>query len=205
MKRKSIYIFGEGGLGREVFSDYYSNSQFKEKFSLKGFVVDHFEFKNKYTKHIKEIPINSSIIIAIGDPSTRNIVHENLLKLGFTDFPNYISSSFEINKFTHFGIGNIILKGTVFSVDIELGDFNVINKLCSVGHDVNISNFCTLSPNVSISGGCIIGDLCFFGISSTILPKVNISEKTIIGAGTLVLKNTKANSTYVGVPAKRIK
>jgi sugar O-acyltransferase (sialic acid O-acetyltransferase NeuD family) len=202
---KNTYIFGEGGLGREIFSDFTNNTQFKKNYSLKGFVVDHYEFKNKHTKHVSKIPINSSIIIAIGDPIIRKKVYDNLHKLGFSDFPSYISSSIEINSFISFGTGNIFLKGTVFSVNIKLGDFNVINKLCSIGHDVTISNFCTLSPNVSISGGCNIHDLCFFGITSTILPNVNISEKSIIGAGTLILKDTITNSTYVGVPAKRIK
>jgi sugar O-acyltransferase (sialic acid O-acetyltransferase NeuD family) len=202
---KNLYIFGEGGLGREISADFSINAKFNRKYLLKGFVVDHYEFKNTNTKHIKKIPKNSSIIIAIADPFTRIKIHANLLKMGFTDFPNYINSSIEINKFIYFGIGNIFLRGSVFSVNIKLGNFNIINKLCSIGHDVTISNFCTISPNVSISGECNINDLCFFGISSTILPRVNISEKTIIGAGTLVLDDTKANSTYVGVPAKKIK
>jgi serine acetyltransferase len=33
---------------------------------------------------------------------------------------------------------------------------------------------------------------------------VFINNKTIIGAGAVVLKDTLVNSTYVGVPAKKI-
>jgi len=201
---KKLYIFGEGGLGREVYADFSKNKKYLKKYSIEGFVVDHYDFNNLNTRHINRISKDSSLLIAIGDPQKRKDVFKKLVAIGFTDFPNYISSSVEIDSSIQIGIGNIILKGSVFSVDIKISDFNVINKLCSIGHDVLITNFCTFSPNVSISGNCRISNLCFFGISSTVLSNVFINNKTIIGAGTVVLKDTLANSTYVGVPAKKI-
>jgi sugar O-acyltransferase (sialic acid O-acetyltransferase NeuD family) len=201
---KKLYIFGEGGLGREVYADFSKNKKYLKKYSIEGFVVDHYDFNNLNTRHINQISKDSSLLIAIGDPHKRKEVFKKLVAIGFTDFPNYISSSVEIDSSIQIGIGNIILKGSVFSVDIKISDFNVINKLCSIGHDVLITNFCTFSPNVSISGNCRISNLCFFGISSTVLSNVFINNKTIIGAGTVVLKDTLANSTYVGVPAKKI-
>ncbi len=202
---KHFYIFGEGGLGKEVYADYSNNVNYKSKYLLKGFVVDHYNFKYPNTNHIDDIPKDSSIIIAIGDQIIRKKIHKKLIKMGFKDFPNYISSSVELNEFIQLGIGNILLKGTALSVDLKIGNFNVINKLCSIGHDVTISNFCTISPNVSISGNCKISDSCFLGISSTIIPSVSVNQNGIIGAGAVVIKNTLKNSTYVGVPAKKLK
>ena len=51
-----------------------------------------------------------------------------------------------------------------------------------------------------------IGDYCFIGIKSTILKGVNITNKVIVGACSLVTKNLMdENALYGGNPAKLIK
>lgn len=50
-----------------------------------------------------------------------------------------------------------------------------------------------------------IGKHCVIGAGSTILPGVNISEGTAVGAMSLVNKSTNAWGLYYGIPAKRIK
>lgn len=60
------------------------------------------------------------------------------------------------------------------------------------------------------AGKAIVGDIiiengCWIGGNVTILPGVVISEGCIIGAGSVVTKNTEKNSLYVGVPAKKVR
>ena len=50
-----------------------------------------------------------------------------------------------------------------------------------------------------------IGDGCWLGASSLVLPGVEIASGCIIGAGAVVVRNTSPNGLYVGVPAKRVK
>lgn len=51
-----------------------------------------------------------------------------------------------------------------------------------------------------------IGDGCWLGARSTILPGVSLNEKTLIAAGAVVVKSTEQSMTLVaGVPAKQIK
>jgi maltose O-acetyltransferase len=50
-----------------------------------------------------------------------------------------------------------------------------------------------------------IGDGSWLGASTMVLPGVEIANGCIIGAGSVVVQNTKPNGLYVGVPAKRIK
>lgn len=54
-------------------------------------------------------------------------------------------------------------------------------------------------------GDITIGNGCWIGGNVTILPGVMISEGCIIGAGSVVTKNTEKNSLYVGVPAKKVR
>jgi acetyltransferase-like isoleucine patch superfamily enzyme len=50
-----------------------------------------------------------------------------------------------------------------------------------------------------------IGENCFIGIGSIILPGVSIGNQVIIGAGSIVTKNIPNNVVVAGVPAKVIR
>ncbi len=51
----------------------------------------------------------------------------------------------------------------------------------------------------------IIGADCWLGYNSVILSGVNIQRGCVIGASSVVTKNTESYSVYAGVPAKKIK
>ena len=50
-----------------------------------------------------------------------------------------------------------------------------------------------------------IGNGCWIGANSIILPGVTIGDGCIIGAGSVVNKDCDSNCLYAGNPAKKIK
>jgi len=50
-----------------------------------------------------------------------------------------------------------------------------------------------------------IGESCFIGINSIVLPGVTIGDHVIVGAGSIVTKDVPPNSVVAGNPAKIIK
>lgn len=48
----------------------------------------------------------------------------------------------------------------------------------------------------------VIGDNCFIGINSVILPGVHIGNGVVIGAGSIVTKDIESGSLAVGNPAR---
>jgi maltose O-acetyltransferase len=84
---------------------------------------------------------------------------------------------------------------------------------------ISIGDNCTLAPNVRLMahdasmhgflgitriGKVIIEDNCFIGDSVLILPGVRIGHHTIIGAGSVVLKDIPSCSVAAGNPARVI-
>lgn len=51
-------------------------------------------------------------------------------------------------------------------------------------------------------GDIVVGDNCYFGLRSMIMPGVTIGDNVIIGAGAIVTKDIPSNSIAVGVPAR---
>lgn len=70
-------------------------------------------------------------------------------------------------------------------------------------HEINLK-----SPGIAgegISRSIIIGDGCWLGVGSTILPGTELGDKCIVAAGAVLTKNFPSYKMVAGVPAKIIK
>ena len=60
-------------------------------------------------------------------------------------------------------------------------------------------------PGVRVAGETTIGNENYFGVSSIVLQKKKVGNNTVVGAGSVIIRSTKDNSTYMGNPAALIK
>lgn len=141
------------------------------------------------------------VALAIGNPQIRQAIYEKYRKNKRICFPNLIDPSANIGDSVRMGDGNIVCAGNVFTVDISIGCFNIINLECTVGHDVQMGNFNTVNPGTNISGNVIIGDLVEMGTGTKIIQDKQIGNGAVIGAGTVIIKDIPCNAVAVGVPA----
>ena len=198
-KRKAI--FGIGGLAREL----YFNLDDRD---VDFFVDDNFYnndvfFENKTIKPINQFnPDSYFIIVAIGDPIKRKMI-VGKLPLG-TKFWSFIHPSVNLNHTIKIGCGAIILKNSIFTTNITIGDFAIMHSFSVVAHDVVIGNFFTSAYGVKISGAVRIGDNVFVGTNSAIKQKICIVDNVVIGLLSAVVKNIESSGTFIGIPAKKI-
>ena len=59
-----------------------------------------------------------------------------------------------------------------------------------IGHDASIGDHCFISSHVVVSGHVSIGTHCFLGVNATLRNGLTIGDRTLIGAGELIMKNT---------------
>jgi UDP-3-O-[3-hydroxymyristoyl] glucosamine N-acyltransferase len=85
-----------------------------------------------------------------------------------------------------------------------VGTLVAINTLSSVGHDVRIGDYTTLSAHVDLTGHVQTGQACFFGSGARVLPKVRIGDGARIGAGATVVRNVPAGAVMYVPPARRL-
>ena len=206
----NIVIVGASGFGREV-AWLIENS---DKWNVKGFVDDNEDLEHK---SVNDYPVlgtidfllnvneKTNVVVAIGNPRIRKKIVERLQINKNISFPNIFDKDVIIDKTGTIGLGNIICKGSILSTNLEIGNFNHINLNCTVGHDVQFHDYITVYPGVNISGNVRINDCVEIGTGTKIIQGKEIVKETVIGAGSVVVKDIVENGTYIGVPAKHMK
>lgn len=76
--------------------------------------------------------------------------------------------------------------------------------LSSIGHDVKVGAYSTLSSHVDLMGHVETGERVFFGSGAKILPKVRIGAGAKIGAGATVMRSAPENAVLYTMPAKKL-
>jgi sugar O-acyltransferase (sialic acid O-acetyltransferase NeuD family) len=90
-----------------------------------------------------------------------------------------------------------IMEGNIFMQNVKIAD-NVIMAIGNkIGHDSVINENCFITSNVMIGGFSIIKKNTFIGMSVVIKDKITIGEHNILGAGSILLKNTKNRSSFL--------
>lgn len=207
---KDLIIIGASGFGREVAWLVERINNVQPTWNIKGFIDDNESligtFINGYPVlcSIKDIEKhkNSYFVCAIGLSKIRKHIVEGLLGLRFATL---IDPSVEMSDLVEIGEGCIICAHTILTVNIKIGDHVIINLDCTIGHDAVLDNYVTFYPSVNASGITTYGECAELGTGSQIIQGKNIGKGTIVGAGSVVVKDLPEECTAVGAPCKPIK
>ena len=126
----------------------------------------------------------------------------NILGKFFLLIP-YIVYRFVIQIFVGFDVPSQTEIGSGFRVfhcqSIVINPNVIIGKNCTIRHSTTIGN--------KNEGGGVpsIGDSVDIGCHTAILGRIAIADRTVVGAGSVVLSNSLPNSVMAGVPARIIR
>ncbi len=207
---KDIYIVGAGTYGEAMYElaeilgysvkGFYDEDDGKLNASVMGAKVIG-KFSNLSNNEIN----GKNFIVAIGNNESRyNIMTEINQKGGIT--PTLIHPSAVISPSAKVGKGVYIQANAYIWTEAQIGDFCIISPNTVIAHHTEIGKACLISTLAGVGASIKIKDKVFIGMGATIVTGlVTIGENSIIGAGSVVLKNIEENSVYVGVPARKIR
>lgn len=200
----SVVILGGGGLAREMA--YLARVC---QYWVAGFVSPEFHPAIPEDHQLGDdtwfdrVSMNWPVVLGIGNPRALEAVvarHDNNPRIRFVELrhPTVAGDWSRIAC----RVGNRFCAHVSLTTDILIGDFNLFNLNCTVGHDVRIGSYNVINPGVNISGGVQIGDGCLIGTGAQLLENVIIGDGATIGAGAVVTKDVPPGVTVVGVPAR---
>jgi sugar O-acyltransferase (sialic acid O-acetyltransferase NeuD family) len=165
----SILLFGSGGHARVLIDSLQLLSV-----SVTGIFDDNPSGENLFGipilgKYNSSIYPGEKIIIATGNNTVRKEISERILHTpGIVIHPSAVLSSMaSVDE------GTVMLAASVVQAGSKVGRHCIINAGAVVDHDCILNDFVHIGPNVTICNNCEIG------------------EGVVIGAGTVLKKNTK--------------
>ncbi len=201
---KDIIIFGNGKYAEVSCFHFQNDSRFKVKAftvdkeyitqdSLMGLPVIPFnDIANKYP------PKNYNCFIAIGWVKNKRVRKEKYIEIknkGY-NFASYVSPQATIFDTTTIGEGSFIFENSIIEPFTKIGNNVTIWSGSYLGHHSKIENHCFVAPQATICGAVNIGEGSFIGANATLRDHITIGKRNIIGAGSLILKDTKDDETY---------
>jgi len=212
MNKQKVLIVGSSGHSKVIIDIFERNY-----FEIIG-VIDDYRAKDEETLgykvlgKVKDIPriINDfdgcNIFVAIGDNWGRQcVVNKIKAMVSYVKFASAIHPSAQIGKNVTIGIGVALMAGAIVNAEAKIGDFTFINTKASAGHDIKMLSFSSLAPGVTVGGNVEIGECTAISIGATIKEKLIIGNYSIIGAGSLLMKNCPDKVIVYGIPAKFIR
>lgn len=151
-------------------------------------------------------PSDYDAFIAVGYTkmnSIREKLYSDIKQYGY-HLPNYISTNCTFLTQELIGDNNLILENNVVQPFVKIGNNNVFWSGNHIGHDVAIKDHNFITSHVVIAGFVKIESNCFFGVNATLRDEIQIANKTLIGAGAVIMKSTKANSVWLAPSAVKL-
>ena len=208
---KILGIYGASGLGREVLELAMIINKKEKRWDNYIFIDDGdvppiVQGCNvyKYEAAKRQFSETLEIAMGIGEPTTRGKLFQKI-KNDNISLPSLIHPDVYIPETTTIGKGVIIQTGCFVSVNIQIKDYVMLQPKSSVGHDCVLDEGAIISTFDSIAGAVHIGKYTYLGMSVSVKELTRIGDYSIIGMGSVVVKDIPDEMIAIGNPARPMK
>lgn len=211
MKKEKIIIFGTGDIAQIANYYFEIDSDYKvEAFTVDSAYCSSHTFENKPLVPFDNIesiysPSEYKFFIALSYSNMNKLRERKYFETKSKGYSlvSYISS--KCTNLSQYNCGDncFIFENNTIQPFVKIGNNVTLWSGNHIGHHSIIEDHNFISSHVVISGHCTIKSNCFVGVNSTIGHQVKVANETLIGAGSVITKDTEIGSVYV--PAKSIK
>jgi sugar O-acyltransferase (sialic acid O-acetyltransferase NeuD family) len=154
---------------------------------------------------VEEYKIDAGLI-TIGDNWSRFKVYNTIVEqMPSFEFVNAIHPSVVIGKNVELGFGVVMMAGVIVNPLAKIGNFTFFATGCQVEHDCIIEEYASVSAGSVMGGYVTIGKFSAITLGVTILDRLKIGKNSVIGSGSLVLKDIPDNVLAYGNPINKIR
>lgn len=205
---KKLVIFGAKGFA-EIAHHYFAHDS---DYAVTAFTVDAPYIKEATFKGLPVVafeavekdfpPEEYDMFVAVG---IRRVNKVRAAKVGEAEKKGYrlasfVSSKASVNADLVVRPNTMIMECVWIHPFVEIGRDTIIWSASRIGFHTRIGDHCWIVSPI-FGESVTVGDYSFIGLDATIAPHVSIGKSNIIGAGALILKDTKDFEVYKGHPS----
>lgn len=207
---KRLVIFGIGQIG-QVARYYFTEDS---EYDVVAFVVDA-AYKDRDSEAglpvvaFEEVerrfpPDECAMFVAMGYGKLNRLRESKLREARDKGYPiaHYVSSRAWVWKGFAPNDNLFLLEDNTVQPFVSIGENTTLWSGNHIGHHSIIGDHCYITSHVVVSGHCRIQPYCFLGVNATVRDSITIAERCVIGAGALIMKDTRAKQVFLGERTK---
>lgn len=203
-----LFIYGNGGLGKEVYDIATRANSMQNRYSEILFIND---FNSDGEKVLSlDDAINRfnnreacEFIVGVGEVHHRHNLCNKLERYGL-NLAKIIDPSAIISPSATIADGVIICPQVWIGPNADIGKNSLLNVAAIIGHDIKVGQNCVISSSTNIGGNCIISNNCFIGMNCTIKEKVKMGQNSVLGMSSSLYRDLDDYHLALGNPARII-
>jgi len=125
--------------------------------------------------------------------------------LGPDRFLTVVHPTAYVSESARLGKGTVVLQNATVTANVRLGDQVTILPNTVVSHDCAVGDYTCIAGGVSVSGGVTLLEACYLGTGSCLRSRITVGPGSLVGMGSVVLRDVPANTIVVGNPAKYLR
>ena len=126
------------------------------------------------------------------------------LDISLNRFVTIIHPSAYISRFASIGKNVAIFPNVTVMANATIGNHVFIASKCNIGHGSKIGDYVLMSALVAIPGNVIVEEGCWIGLNASIRDGITIGKWSLVGMGSVVIKDVEPYTIVAGNPAKVI-
>lgn len=204
---KSVFIFGYSGHSYVIIESLIDAGYIVSGyFDLKKAEINPYNltyFGSEREVDVMGIVKDNLVFPSIGDNQIRKKMISLFDKLGLNQF-TLVDTSANLSRTVRLGKSTYVGKNVVINALSMIGSGVILNTGCVVEHECYVNDYSHIAPCAVLCGNVTIGVEVFFGANSVVRQGVEIKSKSIIGAGSVVIRNLEIEGTWIGNPVKKL-
>ena len=145
------------------------------------------------------------LLVAIGDNAQRQAITERLqLQCKEVVFPSLVDPTAVVATDAQLGPGVLVMSQAHVGSGCVLEAVSLVNTQASLDHDGCLGQYASIAPGATTGGDVHIGAVALL-VWGNVVQKVHIGSDTVVGAGSLVLKDLPSGIVAYGSPARAVR
>jgi len=211
--KEPLVIVGAGGFAREAADAVGAINSLDPRWDLLGFLDDDRSLAGcRIDGAVVLGPIDEAlerfasarVVVCTGRPdnyfSRASIVSR--LEIPEERFATIVHPQSSLAPGADLGPGTVVLAGVVMTTAVEVAAHVAVMPGCTLTHDDVIGEFATLASGVRLGGGVAVGRGTYVGAGALVRENVRLGDWSLIGMGSLVLRDVPSAEVWFGSPAR---